>query len=406
MHMTRSWNIILSHSEKNVLTLQEHDDLVFCELCVAPGTGTNNRVLVSCWVSLFKGPELLGIRFLLHHTCEPCQTTSRVRVCVHVRKSEPASGSTPVLSTNCGSKLNNQTVTLCHIGACYLVGFSWQTWYVRHVREKLRHNQSKPNTKYVLWRFDMLQRHSVWSTRVMGDQRTNHREALKQQWTEQTSWGNSQGSKSWSPVPQQDSDFMGWQCYSYTWNYSLTQFTEQFHKKLSLSTVWLRQASERWDNSVSDLLTKGRDRHLFITLSYQTHTFFFNLITLMGALCSFIEEMLMRRERLADLFLPKKVKYTNSLFSWLINWINKLTLKDNTISCCFILFIWRTLPTFYLQIVFCDLIFLWEQLAYSLMEKNTYFWVCSINLSIKQYIKIGHLEVRLTIRGAYHQSTC
>lgn len=149
MHMTRSWNIILSHSEKNVLTLQEHDDLVFCELCVAPGTGTNNRVLVSCWVSLFKGPELLGIRFLLHHTCEPCQTTSRVRVCVHVRKSEPASGSTPVLSTNCGSKLNNQTVTLCHIGACYLVGFSWQTWYVRHVREKLRHNQSKPNTKYV-----------------------------------------------------------------------------------------------------------------------------------------------------------------------------------------------------------------------------------------------------------------
>lgn len=164
MHMTRSWDIILSQSEKNVLTLQYHDDLVFCELCVAPGTGTNNRVLVSCWVSLFKSPELLGICSLLHHTCEPCQTTSRVWACVHVRKSEQASGSTPVLSTNCGSKLNNQRVTLCHIGTCYLVGLSWHTWYMRHVREKLRHTESKPNTRYVLWRFDILQRNSVWST--------------------------------------------------------------------------------------------------------------------------------------------------------------------------------------------------------------------------------------------------
>ena len=39
---------------------------------------------------------------------------------------------------------------------------------------------------------------------------------------------------------------------------------------------------------------------------------------------------------------------------------------------------WRTLPSLYLQTVFWDLIFLWEQLAYSLMKKKSYFWVCII----------------------------
>ena len=62
------------------------------------------------------------------------------------------------------------------------------------------------------------------------------------------------------------------------------------------------------------------------------------------------------------------------------NWINKLILKDSIISYCLTLFIFSR-PCHISCFKQCsgDLIFLWEQLDYSVMEKNKYFWVCIIS---------------------------
>ena len=56
-----------------------------------------------------------------------------------------------------------------------------------------------------------------------------------------------------------------------------------------------------------------------------------------GALCCFWEEILIRREvsSTPDLFMPKQTKQT----PFFHDWINKVTLNDNTLSFCFTLFI-------------------------------------------------------------------
>ena len=79
-------------------------------------------------------------------------------------------------------------------------------------------------------------------------------------------------------------------------------------------------------------------------------------------------------------FIPKQTKQINSLcFHDLTNWINKLNLKDNRVSYCFNLFICGGpchLSSF--QQCSLDLIFLWEQLVYSVMEKSLYDFLINI----------------------------
>ena len=178
-----------------------------------------------------------------------------------MRKSEQASGSTPVLSTNYGSKLNNQTVTLCHIGTCYLVGLSWHTWYMRHVRVKLKHTESKPNTRYVLWRFDILQRNSVWSASqgfvVRGDDKpqrsseasVNRVNTFREQSRVRIMESNPTVTTGQSEISQ-DSNVTAIETLE---NILLHNSLNNFIKKLSSLTAWLRQASDSWDNSVSYL---------------------------------------------------------------------------------------------------------------------------------------------------------
>ena len=88
-------------------------------------------------------------------------------------------------------------------------------------------------------------------------------------------------------------------------------------------------------------------------------------IVVKGALCSFWEDIL------RDLcWLP--------FHDW-INWISKLTLKDETVSYCLTFFICGG-PCHLSSLKQCsgDLIFLWEQLVYSVMKnKYIYFWVSS-----------------------------
>ena len=62
--------------------------------------------------------------------------------------------------------------------------------------------------------------------------------------------------------------------------------------------------------------------------------------------------------------------------------MNKLTLKDNTMLFYFV-YMWLTLPPFQLQAVVWELIFLWEQLVYSVMKKiytflSSYFYLINI----------------------------
>ena len=88
------------------------------------------------------------------------------------------------------------------------------------------------------------------------------------------------------------------------------------------------------------------------------------IFILVFRLCSFGEGIFIRRKlySVADYLLIVCFHY----------WINKLTLKDNTISYCFTLFMCGVDPAIFL--VFWDLMFLSNQLVYSLAgEKNTYF---------------------------------
>ena len=69
----------------------------------------------------------------------------------------------------------------------------------------------------------------------------------------------------------------------------------------------------------------------------QYHIFISSLLNILkryNLQLQFVEEVFMSREgcSLADFFLPKQTKESNSLcFHDWINWINKLTLKDNTV---------------------------------------------------------------------------
>ena len=79
------------------------------------------------------------------------------------------------------------------------------------------------------------------------------------------------------------------------------------------------------------------------------------------------------------------VKQTLCVHGW-INCINKLTLKDNMILFYFV-YMWRTLPPFWLQIVFWGPYFLWEKLVYSLMEilifLSLYYHLMCLNFFFK-----------------------
>ena len=78
-------------------------------------------------------------------------------------------------------------------------------------------------------------------------------------------------------------------------------------------------------------------------------------------------------------FMPEQTKQTNSLCFH--DWINKLTLKDNTILYSFIytLFICGG-PCHLSSFIECsgDLIFHWEQLVYSVLEKSLYYSLINI----------------------------
>ena len=74
---------------------------------------------------------------------------------------------------------------------------------------------------------------------------------------------------------------------------------------------------------------------------------------------------------------------TNSLccHGW-INWTNKLTLKDNTVSCCFyFVYMWRTPPPMELQTPSFHPLFI-EQLVHTVTE-NIHFWGCITSLISK-----------------------
>ena len=61
-------------------------------------------------------------------------------------------------------------------------------------------------------------------------------------------------------------------------------------------------------------------------------------------------------------------------------WLNKLTLKDTTVSYCFILFLCG--GPCHLQTVFWDLIFLWEQLVYSVYKMFLIDLINIVNIKI------------------------
>ena len=60
------------------------------------------------------------------------------------------------------------------------------------------------------------------------------------------------------------------------------------------------------------------------------------------------------------------------------DWVNKLTLNNKNTIYTVLLCLYVADPATFLASVFWDLIFLWEQFVYSLMEKNTHFRVCII----------------------------
>ena len=80
--------------------------------------------------------------------------------------------------------------------------------------------------------------------------------------------------------------------------------------------------------------------------------------------------------------LPQWIfKCLNKLFS--LSWLNKLNKQtdlkaQHNLTLIYFVYMWRTLPPFQLPTVFWDLVFLWEQLVYSLMEKINISWGCSL----------------------------
>ena len=84
-------------------------------------------------------------------------------------------------------------------------------------------------------------------------------------------------------------------------------------------------------------------------------------------------------------FTAKQTTWTNSLCFH--EWINKLTLKDNTVS--YFVHTWRTLPPFFKQSSGGQ-IFLWEQLVYSVMGKKRmflYYYLINILKSLNLFSK-------------------
>ena len=65
-----------------------------------------------------------------------------------------------------------------------------------------------------------------------------------------------------------------------------------------------------------------------------------------------------------------------------MNWINKLTLKDNTVSYCFIVYMWQTLPPLLLQTVPWGPYFPLRKDCLQHYGKDKYFWVCIIIISL------------------------
>ena len=48
----------------------------------------------------------------------------------------------------------------------------------------------------------------------------------------------------------------------------------------------------------------------------------------------------------------------------------------------YFVYMWRTLPPVELLTVFWDIIFLWEQFFYSLMEQSLYYYLNAVNIRI------------------------
>ena len=82
-----------------------------------------------------------------------------------------------------------------------------------------------------------------------------------------------------------------------------------------------------------------------------------------------------------------------------MNWINKLSLKDDTTSYCFTLFIYVADPATILasNSVSWDPIFLWEQLVYSVMDK--------MNSSDLYYELINIETVKLLRLSSFSETT-
>ena len=75
-----------------------------------------------------------------------------------------------------------------------------------------------------------------------------------------------------------------------------------------------------------------------------------------------------------------------------MNWINKLTLKDNTVSYCFIVYMWQTLPPLLLQTVPWGPYFPLRKDCLQHYGKDKYFWVCNI-IIISLWLK--HLKTAI-----------
>lgn len=137
-----------------------------------------------------------------------------------LQDSEHTSGLTPVLSTNCWSKINNQTRLLCHVG-CYLVRL-WWTHAIWGALERSSPHLGRAQHQTCLmeiWHIAAALSSSLLKeTGICGQ---GLWQATKQLWSRSEQRGqvilagkkegNSWRSKSWKPTlrPQWHSNFLG-----------------------------------------------------------------------------------------------------------------------------------------------------------------------------------------------------